>query len=83
MRPARFCQEADPFVARQHGSKRGPLSPASASRAAKQNRRTSGELFRRASERIFLLVGVIVNCGLLQRYLPEQQHIINHERMRR
>ena len=81
MRPARFCQEADPFVARQHGSKRGPLSPASASRAAKQNRRTSGELFRRASERIFLVVGVLVNSGLPELYPPEQQ-IINYERMR-
>ena len=69
--------EADLLVACQHRLERGPIGNAKGARAATQYRWTTGELFRRASGRISFIVGVIVNGGPSELYLPEQQHIIN------
>ena len=74
----RFRSKVDLLVARQYGGKRN----AGVARAVLQNRWASGKLFGRASERVVLLVGGLVNYGPTQRYLPEQQHIIDNERVR-
>ena len=77
---ARFCPEADLIVACQHGSQRGPLLPASATRAVTR------DLLIQTIERILPFVCVMINVDVrvdvYPRDLPEQKQIINYERMR-
>ena len=77
---ARFCPEADLIVACQHGSQRGPLLPASAIRAVTR------DLLIQTIERILPFVCVMINVDVrvdvYPRHLPEEEQIINYDRVR-
>ena len=77
---ARFCPEADFIVACQHGSQRDPLLPALATRAVTR------DLLIQTFERVLHFVRIMINADIrvdvYPRHLPEQEQVINYERMR-
>ena len=77
---ARFCPEADLIVACQHGSQRGPLLPASAIRAV--TRDLLIQTFEPITHFVRVMINVAVRVDVYTRHLPEQEQIINYERMR-
>jgi len=77
---ARFCPEADLIVACQHGSQRGPLLPASATRAV--TRDLLIQTFGRVLHFVHTMINADVRVDVYPRHLPEREQIVNYERMR-
>ena len=77
---ARFCPEADLIVACKHGSQRGPLLPASATRAV--TRDLLIQTFERVLHFVRIMINADVRVDVYPRHLPEQEQVINYERMR-
>ena len=78
---ARFCPEADLIVACKHGSQRGPLLPASATRAV--TRDLLIQTFEPITHFVRVMINVHVRVDVYTRHLPEQEDVVDNDRVRR